>query len=275
MCVTGWKCEVSIAILCVQLCDVCAILQHRRRLRSCSIVLLCVHLLRRECPPGMLPSVAQLSPFGADFDSLAQAAGKIIKSADAAMWDNVKEHINTQSQRGGRPVVLVAGDIEEVTTVNLTVEYDFAWAVRKNSAAGYGSLWVTVVGEDGRDKHVLIGRETVQNCCAHCTCILAAEAARQREAVKEQATPARRCSGSERDLTAGLRKDAPRRRCAGRRRCAQTYCVLTCKCTYIRVLVLHMSGDSRWTPSRSTISEASQMACLRIQNACRRGGLRR
>ena len=138
----------------------------------------------------MLPSVVQLSPSGADFDGVAQAANKITKSADAAIWDNAKEHIDTQAQSGWRPVVLVAGDIEEVTAVSLTVAYDFAWAVRKNSAAGYGSLWVTVVGEDGREKHVLIGHETVQNRCAHCTRILAAEAARQREAVKEQAKDA-------------------------------------------------------------------------------------
>ena len=39
-----------------------------------------------------------------------------------------------------RPVVLVAGDVEEVTAVSLTVAYDYAWAVRKNPTAGYGSL---------------------------------------------------------------------------------------------------------------------------------------
>ena len=207
---------------------------------------LCIHLLRPECPPGMLPSVAQLSPSGADFDSLAQAAGEIIKSADAAMRDNAILNIDTKPQSGWRPVVLVTGDIEEVTAMSLTVAYDFAWAVRKNSAAGYGSLWVTVVGEDGRKKHVLIGRETVQNRCAHCTRILATEAARQQSSERaSEGHLLRRYPGSERDVAARLRENAPTRRGAGRRRCAQAGCVLTCMCTYRCVLVLHMSGNSR------------------------------
>ena len=64
--------------------------------------------------------------------------------------------------------------------------------MRKNSAGGYGSLWPTVVGDDGTEKHVLVGRETVQNRCALCTRILAKEAARQHGAVHAQAENAQR-----------------------------------------------------------------------------------
>ena len=86
---------------------------------------------------------------------------------------------------------------------------------------------------------MLIGRETVQNSCAHCTRILAAEAAKSSERASEGRLP-RRYPESERDLTARSREDAPRRRGAGRRRCAQACCVLTCVSTYRCVLVLHI-----------------------------------